>query len=87
MESRVYLPVFKNLLQKYVLGLGQPGSSLLPAALQADLFVSESGRRERCCRKPSYPSGVRGESATFDLAGDGESAPRGFDGTNQHHCL
>lgn len=38
-------------------------------------------------REPSYPSGVRGESTILGLAGDGESAPTGFDGTNQQHCL
>lgn len=86
-ESRAYLPIFKNLLQNDALRLGLPGPSLLPAALQAKLFVGESGTRERCCRKPSYPSGARSESTIFSLAGDGESAPTGFDGTNQHHCL
>lgn len=86
-KSRVYLPIFKNLLQNFALGLGQPGSSLLPAALLADLFVDESNRRERCCRKASYLSGVRGGSAIFSLAGDGENAPTGFDGTNQHQGL
>lgn len=86
-ESRVYLAIFKNLLHKYVLGLGLTGSPFLPAALQANLFVGESGRRERCCRNPSYPSDARGESNIFGLPGDGESALTGSDGTNQHHCL
>lgn len=88
MESRVYLLIFKNLLKKYVLGLGQPGSSLLPAALQANLFVGESGRRERCCRKPSYPSGARGVRLP-SLAGLGmvKVPIQDLVGTNQQHCL
>lgn len=87
-ESRVYLLIFKNLLKKYVLGRGQPGSSLLPAALQANLFVGESGRRERCCRKPSYSSGARGVRAP-SLAGLGmvKVPIQDLMETNQQHCL
>lgn len=58
-EQNLFIIFKKCYLNKRALGLWLPRSSLLIAAIQANLFVGKGGRRGKCCSEHSYPQGAR----------------------------